>query len=213
MNPKYERFIKKPTSRRRSVIDTDDELPGLESPKKQTFVYDPQAATGPAEEEGEPRSFYEIYRSCGNDKWLQQDQPAAKANFNVFNLTTHPERERASGLAVIVVKGTSFPDKREACVQEAAALAAGESTGEVELRPEPENIYDPDALGVYSIHSGKHLGYIPKAAGANKHYVGAIAAGRLTGAYLIEAKQSKFKGEPSALLFVATGWKTQAQDK
>lgn len=204
MNPKYERFVKKPQTGRKSAgtPGQDCSLPGLEP---ETYTCKPGGADG--EPEGEPASFYQIQRTCGNSKWLKQNHPAARASFNVFNTVLHPERTLATGLAVVPIKGTSFPDKRDACLAIAKALAAGTSTGEVNLVPEPENTFDPDALAVVDASNGAHLGYIPKAAGANATYVAAMKADRLCGGYIIEARQSTFKGEPSAMLLVATGWK------
>lgn len=207
MDPRYERFVKKPQTRKAGDKECRDSLlPGMEDPNQrpgqETYTYSPG-------EEEEPKSFYQIQRACGNEKWLKQNHPAARASFNVFNTALHPDRPLANGLAVVPIKGTSFPDKREACLAVARALASGESTGEVLLMPEPENTFDPHAVAVVDKTTKKHLGYVPKAAGANEAYAAAIESGRLCGAYIIEARQSTLKGEPNAMLLLATGWKDQ----
>lgn len=199
MDPRYEKFIKK-AEKKPSKKTMGDSLPGMEPAE---FVYKPEENTGLT---GEPKSFYQIQRECGNASWLKQNHPAARASFNVFNLELHPDRPMATGLAVVTVKGTSFPDKRDAVLAVAKALAAGTSTGEVELVPEPNNAFDPDALAIIDLATKAHIGYVPKAAGANRTYRLATEAGRLCGAYLIEAKQTTYKGEPSAILMLATGW-------
>ena len=38
-------------------------------------------------------------------------------------------------------------------------LAEMDLSTELELRPEPENIHDPNAIGIY--HENNHVGYIP----------------------------------------------------
>ena len=208
MNPKYERFIKKSQPGKKSSKKDDGEfsLPGFEA--------EPAGTEWPkGEEEAEPKSFYQIQRTCGNDKWLKQNHPPARASFNVFNTSLHPDRPLADGLAVVPIKGTSFPDKRLGCLAVAEALISGSSTGEVLLMPEPENTFDPNAVAVVDKATMTHLGYIPKAAGANETYAAAMAAGRLCGAYIIEAKLSNLKGEPNAMLLVATGWKKHEESE
>lgn len=191
MDPRYERFIKKTPEKGKKER-------GQPAPETGQLWDDPQ---------GEPASLYQIQRTCGNAKWLEQNHPAARASFNVFNRALHPERPLATGLAVIPVKGTSFPDKRLACVAAAEALISGDGSGEVDLVPEPDNPADPGALSVIETATGKKLGYVPRASGANQTYAAAITAGRLCGAYIIEAKRTTFKGEPNAMLLLATGWK------
>lgn len=199
MNPRFERFIK--TSKRKRDID-DDELPLFgESQKKES-----PPVIQETEEDEEPTSLFRIYRQNGNESWLKQDNPAARGSFNLFNRTLHPDRPIARGVAVLAAKGTTFPDKRDSCLRAARNLMANEATGEIDLVPEPENPHDPHALAIIEKETGRMLGYVPKASGVNKTYIDAINLGKFCGGYIIEAKESTFKGDPSALIFIATGW-------
>ena len=188
--------------------DGSDDLFG--EPSKTTA--EASAATQPSPNEdsnvtGEHESLVSIFHKTGDDNWLEQNHPKARAAFNLLNLALNEEAEMADALAICTVKGTSFPDKREACLEETFAIKAGESTGEMMLVPDPTNPYDQFALQVVSKYSGKQVGFIPKAAGANETYIAAMEAGRLTGAFLIEAKKTQFQGKGNAVLILATGWK------
>jgi hypothetical protein len=156
--------------------------------------------------EATPKSLHEIFQKNGKTRWLQQNNPILLAHFNLINKTLHPERPLAKGVANIALKGTTFPDKRELCLQLAERLKHLESNGEVALVPEPENPYDPYALAVIEKETGDRIGYIPKAKELNKTYQAAMKENRLCGAYILTSKINNFQGSPSAILTLATGW-------
>jgi hypothetical protein len=158
--------------------------------------------------EEDPKSLYEILKQTGKSRWLAQNHPLLLANFNLFNKTLHPNRPLANGIATVCLKGTTFEDKRTLGISLAERLHNHQDTGEIELVPDPTNPHDPNALGAYDT-AGNLLGYIPKAQGLNKCYIDAIAKNQLCGAYIADTKISDFKGNKTAILTIATGWKTQ----
>jgi hypothetical protein len=188
INPKYERFLKKKEAKENT------------EPK-------PKGQGQSAHTQQETLSLALEFEDRGSQEWLEQNNPAARATFNVINRTKHPERAHAAGLAIVPAKGTSFEDKRENAVTEAKNVRAGEWDGEVELIPEENNPYDPNAILIRSLASGKPLGYIPKANAINATYKKAMKEGRLTGAWIIHAKTSRRNSVEGALLMIATGWK------
>ena len=163
----------------------------------------------PSEEsfpENEPIGLYEILRRTGKQSWLNQNHPMLLANFNLFNLEKYPNKGLAKGVATICLKGTTFDDKRENCIDLAQRLENQTDTGEITLIPEPNNIHDPHALAAQD-SLGRIVGYIPKAKSLNKIYSDAMDEGKLCGAYIASAKISEFQGKPAAILTLATGWK------
>jgi len=197
MNPKFERFVKKTEPRKRDINAHDDLFPEAKAPAKPAPEPEPWENT---------TSLFQTFRTSGNQSWLGQDYPAARASFNIINKTLHPDRPLARGIAVLAAKGTSFPDKRENCVRMAKNLLAGESTGEILLRAEPENPYDPNAVAILDAETQTMIGYIPKAQEVNKTYAEALAGERFCGGYIIEAKRTQLKGEENAMILIATGW-------
>jgi len=157
-------------------------------------------------EEEDPKSLFEIFRSQGDKKWLGQDYPATRGAFNLINKSLHPEKPLAEGVAVLAAKGTSFEDKRIACLETLRSIRAGTNTGEVKLVPEPNNPHDPNAVGIFDAQTNRQLGFIPKAKEVNQVYAQSINEGKLVGAYIIDGKETYLKGEENALLIIATGW-------
>lgn len=151
-------------------------------------------------------SMYAAYQDNGSKKWLEQDNPIARSTFNVINQSLHPDRPAARGVAVLAAKGTTFDDKRSHCLSITQRLRRGETSGEITLVPDPENPFDSNAVGIVEVETGNLIGYIPKANEVNKTYAEALKEGKFCGGYVIEAKASRFKGEDSAVIFVATGW-------
>jgi hypothetical protein len=156
--------------------------------------------------EEHPKNLIGMFREAKNKSWLEQDQPEAKAAFNIINKTLHPERPTARGIAIVPVKGTSFPETREVCNTFASTALAGEIEGEILLEHDKNNAYDEYALSVIDASTGKRLGFIPKANDVNKTYIQAIEQGKFCGGYLIETKSSHRDGERGSLLMIATGW-------
>ena len=154
----------------------------------------------------EPVSLYEMFTTEGDYKWLQPDCPATKAAFNLMNKSLHPDRPLAKGIAVLAVKGTSFDDKRLNALESLSQVKAKESSGEIELIPEPQNPFDSNAVAVYDLETKKVLGYIPKAHDINACYSKALPEEKFCGGYIIEGKKSKLKGEDNAMILIATGW-------
>lgn len=154
----------------------------------------------------EPVSLYEMFATEGDYKWLQPDCPATKAAFNLMNKSLHPDRPLAKGIAVLAVKGTSFDDKRLNALESLSQVKAKESSGEIELIPEPQNPFDSNAVAVYDLETKKVLGYIPKAHDINACYSKALQEEKFCGGYIIEGKKSKLKGEDNAMILIATGW-------
>lgn len=154
----------------------------------------------------EPRSLHEMFKSEGDYAWLKPDSLAAKGAFNLINKTLHPDRTLARGVAIIPIKGSSFEDKRINCLNFLSEIRAGESTGEILLKPEPTNPFDPNAVAVYDIKNDKMLGYIPKAHEINASYAKSLNDEKFCGGYVIEGKNSMLKGEENAMILIATGW-------
>jgi hypothetical protein len=154
----------------------------------------------------EPKSLYEMFKSEGDFKWLQSDCPATKAAFNLINKSLHPERPLARGVAVLAIKGSSFDDKRTNCLTTLSNIQARESSGEIELVPEPTNPFDSNALAIYNKESNQMLGYVPKTQEINACYTKSLQEGKFCGGYIIDGKKGMLKGEENAMLLIATGW-------
>jgi hypothetical protein len=162
----------------------------------------------PISVEEEPSTLHAIFRKYGKEAWLKGDHPALRAQFNLINSTLHPDRPAARGVAVLVLKGTSFEDKRQSCLDVASELDLEEKdqTGEIELVPEPENPFDPYAVLVKDTLKSRAIGYIPKAAEVNKTYAEALADNKFCGGYILETRRSMLKEQRNAMIFVVTGW-------
>ena len=205
MDPKYERFLKpkEPKSKtKKSGKDKDGEIPWEKDELWEGEPSNPKQTPEPSE----PKNLFELFKAEATRDWFSQNHPAARAAFNVMNKTLHPERPMARGVAVLAAKGTSFEDKRENCLRVASTVEVGEGTGEILLKAEPDNPYDPNAVGIQCAQSGLMLGYIPKAEGVNATYATALKEGKFTGGYIVEIKHSKLKGQDNVMLLVATGW-------
>jgi hypothetical protein len=157
-------------------------------------------------EEEDPKSLFEVFRSQGNKKWLGQDFPAARAAFNLIHNKLHPEKPMAQGIAILAAKGTSFDDKRIACLETLRELKTGENSGEINLIPDPSNPHDPNAVAIFDVKTNRQLGFIPKAKDVNLTYAQSINDGKFVGGYIIDGKISYLKGEENAMLIIATGW-------
>lgn len=160
----------------------------------------------PSEPEAPPKSLHEIFQKSGKASWLNQGNPILLAHFNMINKTLYPECPLAKGVASIALKGTTFPDKRQLCLELAERLQSLKTSGEMLLLPEPNNPHDPQALAVIEKETGDKVGYIPKAKELNKTYQAAMKENRLCGAYIVSSKINNFQGSPSAILTLATGW-------
>lgn len=149
-----------------------------------------------------------MFEEGKDPSWLSNpNHPKAKQKFNLFNVHLHGERDLADGVAILAAKGTTFDDKRENCIAVAQEIADGKNTGEILLKPEPENPYDPNAVAIYDAKENRMLGYIPRANDINLSYAYAIEIGKFMGGYIVHTKTGKSKGNTSTLLLIATGWK------
>lgn len=149
-------------------------------------------------------------------KTSQPDFAPAIRLFNLFNLEKNPESGLAKQLTLTVLKGTSFPDKRDTCIEFIQQIRQGQHTGELNLVTIPyEDPRDPsrnDPWAMKAIPKGWHednfLGYIPKAQGLNETFGKAIEAGIFCGCHMMAAKHTLFQGNDNQILTVACGWKT-----
>jgi hypothetical protein len=134
--------------------------------------------------------------------------------FNLINQSLNPGSLMAKRVTLTIVKGTSFPDKRETCLEVVQKIRCGEHNGIMELLPDPyvdprdPTRNDPWALKVSAQGYGpqRFLGYIPKAHEINKSFCLGMQNQIFCGAHLIGAKESDFKGERNQILTVACGW-------
>lgn len=157
-------------------------------------------------------------------KWIKRKTPQpdfrkAVNLFNLINLGINPDAPYAQRLTLTVLKGTSFEDKRETCLEVIQKIRLGEHTGEIELIHSPyEDQLDPsrnDPWAMKAVAKGypeeKFLGYIPKAQGTNESFCRAIEAGMFCGAYIITAKKTNFQGQENQIITVLTGWTEKKQ--
>lgn len=136
--------------------------------------------------------------------------------FNLFNKGTNPDAPLAKQLTLTVLKGTSFADKRDTCMNLIRSIRQGEHDGEIELVHSPYlDDNDPtrnDPWAMKAVPKGypeeKFLGYIPKAQGINKSFTQAMQAGMGCGAHIIAAKHTDFKNNDNQIITIVTGWKS-----
>lgn len=154
-------------------------------------------------------------------KWIRRKTPepefkAALRLFNLINSGMDPEAKIAKRLTLTVLKGTSFPDKRETCMEVVRRVRQGEHNGKILLVPSPyEDPRDPsrsDLWAMKAVADGypkeKFLGYVPKAQGLNEVFTKSIEAGLFCGCHLINAKHTDFQNEDNQILTVVCGWVT-----
>jgi hypothetical protein len=154
----------------------------------------------------EPKNLYQMFKAEGDYNWLKPDSLAAKGSFNLINKGLHPERYLAQGVAVLPIKGSSFGDNRVNCLKFLSEVRAGENNGEIYLKPEPQNQFDPNAVAIYDMKNDKMLGYVPKAQEINACYAKSLSEGKFCGGYIIDGKNSMLKEEENAMILIATGW-------
>lgn len=152
-------------------------------------------------------------------KWIRRKTPEPEFKpalhlFNIINSITNPDGKLAKRLTLTVLKGTSFPDKRETCMEVVQRIRQGEHNGKILLVPCPyEDIHDPsrsDPWALKAVADGypeeKFLGYIPKAQGLNHVFSQAIESNMFCGCHIIGAKHTDFKNEDNQILTVVCGW-------
>jgi hypothetical protein len=188
------------------VVESPKEVPDEQNSQIPVAKENKSLAATQKEESNEPRSLFEMFKSEGDYQWLQPDSLAAKGAFNLINKYLHSDRHLAKGVAILPIKGTSFEDKRVNCLKFLSEVSAGESTGEIYLKPEPQNPFDSNAVAVYDMKNNAMLGYIPKAHEINACYAKSLEEGKFCGGYIIEGKNSMLKGEENAMILIATGW-------
>jgi hypothetical protein len=183
MNPKFERLVKKPG---------------------RTTDLEPEPTPEP-----EFCTPYHLLRPHKAKKAWQQNDPNVRSAIAFYHATKDSDPFGEFDVAIVPLKGTSFEDKRQNCLDFFEALAAGTNDGEVIVVAEENNEYDPNAVVVCDKLSGKKLGYIPRMGDVNAAYKHALAQGRLLCAYIIDGKAGKFASNQTATLNVATVWKIQ----
>jgi hypothetical protein len=201
MDPKFLRFLKEPKKKSKKESGSDGTIPWGKDE-----LWEEKEKPMETEAHTEPKNLFELFRAESTREWFGQNHAGAKAAYNLMNKTLHPDRPLARGVAILAAKGTSFEDKRMNCLKVAANIEAGEGTGEILLRAEPNNAYDPNAVAIQCAQTGVMLGYIPKAEGVNTTYASALKDEKFTGGYIVEIKHSKLKGEDNVMLLIATGW-------
>lgn len=205
-DPRFLRLLKSPKKRK-------------EAPEEDT-LFSRAEKPEPCAEEAQGESLL-LLAEAQEDilKWIQAKTPQpdfrpAVNLFNLINLGNNPESETAKRLTLTVLKGTSFEDKREICLEVVQNIRLGEHSGEIELVQSPyEDSRDPsrsDPWAMKAVAKGyseeQFLGYIPKAQGVNQSFCQAKNAGLLCGCYIISAKQTMFKGEENQIITIVAGW-------
>lgn len=184
MDPRFEKLLKKPTTGKKKE-------PKVEEPTYHTPYH----------------LLREAREEKGRNPW-PQNLPEVRQALAFYHSCKTNQNLGEFDVAIVVLKGTSFEDKRGNCLQLHEDIMGGTHDGALFLEEEPENPFDKNAV-IVKTETGKMIGYIPKLGETNYSYGQAMQKNRLTCAYIIDMKKGLFKGTQAVTMTLASVWKKE----
>jgi hypothetical protein len=153
----------------------------------------------------EPETFWKVYNARAYDDLLLR--------LTYERYLPEEKRGKTNWLETVHLTGTSFDPAKSNAIEFWHAVEDGEDDGLIDLKPDPNNTHDPNAIRVLTASHKKQIGWIPTKDRINERVASNYHQTCFNSAQLLKVEPNKNKNGTitSIAIQIAIGWTFPAE--